>query len=53
MHRRGVQVLDARLGRGSALLRGCALATTQAVLSPSDPVPPRGTLAALPPVCGG
>ncbi len=34
-------------------VRGCALATDDSVLAPSDPLPKRGVLAALPPVCGG
>ena len=45
--------LRAALGRKGALLDGCALATADAVLSSSDPIPARGPLAALPPVCGG
>lgn len=34
------------------LLHGCVLATGDEVLSPSDELP-KGTLALLPPVCGG
>lgn len=51
--RAALTALKAALGRRAALLDGCALATDDAVLSPSDPVPTRGALAALPPVCGG
>lgn len=38
---------------GASALQGCALATEDAVLAPSDPLPKSGPLAALPPVCGG
>jgi len=48
-------VRDALAALASALgdVRGCALATDDSVLAPSDPLPKRGVLAALPPVCGG
>jgi hypothetical protein len=51
--RRALAALKGLLGRRGALLTGCALATDEAVLSPSDLVPKSGALAALPPVCGG
>jgi hypothetical protein len=51
--RQVLSALKAVLGRRAALLTGCALATDDAVLAPSDLVPARGALAALPPVCGG
>jgi hypothetical protein len=51
--RQTLAALKAVLGRQSSLLTGCALATEESVLSPSDRIPQRGTLAALPPVCGG
>ena len=35
------------------LLKGCVLASADAVLSPNDPLPSAGRLALLPPVCGG
>ena len=41
------------LGRRAAVLAGCALATEDAVLAPSEILPQTGSLAALPPVCGG
>jgi molybdopterin converting factor small subunit len=51
--RRALAELKAALGRRGALLAGCALATGDAVLSPSERVPRAGILAVLPPVCGG
>lgn len=51
--RQTLAALKAALGRRAALLAGCALATDDAVLGPSDLLPKRGRLAALPPVCGG
>jgi hypothetical protein len=51
--RRALAALKAALGRRGALLSGCALATEDAVLAPSERVPETGALAALPPVCGG
>jgi hypothetical protein len=45
--------LKMAFGRHGALLTGCALATDDAVLGPSDVLPPKGRVAALPPVCGG
>ena len=41
------------LGRRSALLTGCVIATDDSVLHPSDVVPKTGVIAVLPPVCGG
>jgi hypothetical protein len=37
----------------ASLLTGCVLASDEEVLSSSDPVPGKGRLAVLPPVCGG
>ena len=37
----------------AALPPGTALATEDRVLSPDEPLPKEGRLAALPPVCGG
>jgi len=51
--RQALAALKAVLGRRASLLTGCALATEDSVLAPSDRVPDRGVLAALPPVCGG
>ncbi|HEX4046744.1 MAG TPA: hypothetical protein VH309_02870 [Elusimicrobiota bacterium] len=51
--RQALAALKKALGRRAALLAGCALATGDEVLAPSDAVPARGRLAALPPVCGG
>jgi hypothetical protein len=51
--RAALAALKAAFGRRAALLAGCALATDEAVLGPSDPIPRSGRLAALPPVCGG
>jgi hypothetical protein len=51
--RQTLSALRAAFGRRAALLTGCALATEDSVLAPSDRVPERGLLAALPPVCGG
>lgn len=45
--------LKKALGRRGALVDGCSLATDEDVLLPSDPIPAKGRLAALPPVCGG
>lgn len=51
--RQALDALKRALGRRAALLSGCALATGDEVLAPSDVVPASGRLAALPPVCGG
>lgn len=51
--RQALAALAAALGRRAPLLRGCALATSDAVLAPSQRLPAAGALAALPPVCGG
>ena len=51
--RQALAALKSALGRRGALLSGCALATDDAVLGPSEILPARGRLAALPPVCGG
>jgi hypothetical protein len=51
--REALAALKAALGRRGALLAGCALATGDAVLDPSETLPEHGRLAALPPVCGG
>ncbi|MDE2141815.1 MAG: MoaD/ThiS family protein [Elusimicrobia bacterium] len=51
--RQALDTLKTALGRRSALLSGCALATNDSVLRPSDVVPKTGPLAVLPPVCGG
>jgi hypothetical protein len=51
--RAALKVLRAALGRRGAWLDGCALACADRVLSPRERLPRTGTLAALPPVCGG
>lgn len=51
--RQALAALRKSFGRRAALLDGCALATEDAVLAPSDPLPRTGRLAVLPPVCGG
>jgi hypothetical protein len=51
--RQALAALRAALGRRAPLLAGCALASGDAVMSPSDVIPESGPLAALPPVCGG
>jgi hypothetical protein len=51
--RQALAALKTSLGRRGSLLTGCALATGEDVLGPSDVVPESGRLAALPPVCGG
>lgn len=51
--RRALALIKAALGRRGACLSGCALATDDAVLAPTERVPRSGALAALPPVCGG
>lgn len=51
--RQALAALKSALGRRGELLDGCVLATGESVLAPSDLVPARGALAALPPVCGG
>lgn len=51
--RQALSALKSALGRHAAVLQGCALATPEEVLSPSDRIPSAGILAALPPVCGG
>jgi molybdopterin converting factor small subunit len=51
--RQALSALKEALGRRGFLLTGCALATDDAVLAASEPLPDRGRLAALPPVCGG
>ncbi|MBI3564549.1 MAG: hypothetical protein HY079_05060 [Elusimicrobia bacterium] len=48
-----LSALKSAFGPKASLLTGCVLATDDAVLAPSDPLPKRGPLAALPPVCGG
>lgn len=50
--RDALSALMSAFGPKSALLQGCALATGDEILSPSEPLPP-GRLAILPPVCGG
>lgn len=45
--------LRAALGGKASLLQGAALASEDAVLAGSEPLPKEGRLAALPPVCGG
>lgn len=51
--RTAMNILKATFGSRAKLLDGCALATDEAVISPAETIPPRGPLAALPPVCGG
>jgi hypothetical protein len=51
--RQALAALKAALGKRAPLLDGCVLATADAVLAPSDLLPRRGPVAALPPVCGG
>lgn len=48
-----LEALAARLGPQARLLQGAALATERELLGASDPIPSRGRLAVLPPVCGG
>ena len=48
-----LSALGARLGAQSGLLEGAALSTGTEVLALDAPVPSKGRLAALPPVCGG
>lgn len=50
--RQAMSALKSAFGAKAALLEGCALATGDEVLSPSDELP-GGRLAVLPPVCGG
>lgn len=50
--RDALSAVKSAFGAKSALLQGCALATADEILSPSEPLPP-GRLAILPPVCGG
>lgn len=50
--KQALAVLKSTFGAKSSLLQGCALATGEEVLSPSDALP-SGRLALLPPVCGG
>lgn len=50
--RQALSVLKSTFGAKASLLQGCALATDEEVLSPSDALP-AGRLALLPPVCGG
>lgn len=50
--RQALAALKAAFGRKAPLLAGCALATGDEVLAPSDALP-GGRLAVLPPVCGG
>ncbi len=50
--RQALSVLKSAFGAKAPLLAGCALATGDEVLSPSDKLPD-GRLAVLPPVCGG
>jgi len=51
--RQALAALKKTLGRKSGLVDGCSLATDEDVLLASDPIPAKGRLAALPPVCGG
>lgn len=50
--RQALAALKKKFGAKASLLEGCALATGEEVLSPSDRIL-KGRLAALPPVCGG
>ncbi len=50
--RRALSILKSSFGPQSVLLKGCALATGDEVLSSSNELP-AGRLALLPPVCGG
>ncbi|MBI2789036.1 MAG: MoaD/ThiS family protein [Elusimicrobia bacterium] len=50
--RQAMSALKSAFGAKAPLLAGCALATGDEVLSPSDELPD-GRLAVLPPVCGG
>jgi hypothetical protein len=50
--RQALSALKAAFGAKAPLLEGCALATGDEVLAPSDGLP-GGRLAVLPPVCGG
>jgi len=51
--RAALAALRTALGAKANLLQGCALATDKDVLAPGARLPPRGVLAALPPVFGG
>jgi hypothetical protein len=51
--RQALHALEFVFKGGRHSLKGCVLATSKAVLSPSDAVPKQGVLAVLPPVCGG
>lgn len=50
--RQALSLARSSFGRHAALLQGCALASGDEVLSPSERLP-AGRLALLPPVCGG
>lgn len=50
--RQALSVLKSTFRAKAPLLQGCALATAEEILSPSDELP-SGRLALLPPVCGG
>lgn len=50
--RHAMAALAAAFGPKAALLKSCALACSDEVLSPADRLP-AGRLAVLPPVCGG
>mgnify|MGYP001612080807 CR=1 FL=1 len=50
--RQALSALKAAFGAKAPLLVGCALATGDEVLAPSERLP-GGRLAVLPPVCGG
>lgn len=46
-----LSAVSAVLGPGQ--IKGCVVATNDSILSSSSKIPSRGTLALLPPVCGG
>ena len=48
-----MKAVEQSFGSKHAVLKGCALASDDAVLSLSDRLPSKGRLALLPPVCGG
>ncbi len=51
--RQAMKAVETSFGSKHAVLKGCALASDDAVLSLSDRLPSKGRLALLPPVCGG
>ena len=51
--RQTLRALAAVLGPDARLLKAAVLATADSVLRPDDVIPEKGTLALLPPVCGG